>query len=152
MCMGMHMTFYWGVDATILFSSWHTRTLPQYCIALALVALSSIAYEGLNSLRINVAAGKLARANSTVTDEFTTTPLLTGTSRPPAQLSWMDKLPLSLLYIATSALAYLLMLSAMSFNGGIFLAIVAGLGVGHFMFGLNRASLASQANAESCCA
>ncbi|CAI7822013.1 unnamed protein product [Closterium sp. NIES-54] len=147
----MHMTFYWGVEATILFSSWHTRTLPQYCLAIALVALASIAYEGLNSLRVNVAAGKLARA-STVTDESTSTPLLTGTSRPPARLSWADKLPLSLLYIATSALGYLLMLTAMSFNGGIFIAIVVGLGVGQFMFGLNQASLASQANGESCCA
>ncbi|CAI7733445.1 unnamed protein product [Closterium sp. NIES-54] len=72
----MHMTFYWGVEATILFSSWHTRTLPQYCLAIALVALASIAYEGLNSLRVNVAAGKLARA-STVTDESTSTPLIT---------------------------------------------------------------------------
>ncbi|CAI5526540.1 unnamed protein product [Closterium sp. Naga37s-1] len=122
----MHMTFYWGVEATILFSSWHTRTLPQYCLAIALVALASIAYEGLNSLRVNVAAGKLARA-STVSDESTSTPLLTGTSRPPARLSWADKLPLSLLYIATSALGYLLMLTAMSFNGGIFIAIVVGL-------------------------
>ncbi|GJP47084.1 hypothetical protein CLOM_g6317 [Closterium sp. NIES-68] len=58
MCMGMHMTFYWGVDATILFSSWHTRTLPQYCIALALVALSSIAYEGLNSAADQRGCGK----------------------------------------------------------------------------------------------
>ncbi|CAI5467082.1 unnamed protein product [Closterium sp. Yama58-4] len=122
----MHMTFYWGVEATILFSSWHTRTLPQYCLAIALVALASIAYEGLNSLRVNVAAGKLARA-SAATVASTSTPLLAGSSPPPARLSWADKLPLSLLYIATSALAYLLMLTAMSFNGGIFIAIVVGL-------------------------
>ncbi len=45
---------------------------------------------------------------------------------------------ISMIYFVTMGLSYLLMLIAMTFNGGLFIAVVLGLGVGYFIFGFTR--------------
>lgn len=46
----------------------------------------------------------------------------------------------TLLHIIQMTITYLLMLVAMSFNTYLFLAVVLGGGVGHFLFGWRRSS------------
>lgn len=42
------------------------------------------------------------------------------------------------LYFICAALSYLLMLATMTFNTGLFVAVIAGLTIGHFLFGSMR--------------
>jgi copper transporter 1 len=44
----------------------------------------------------------------------------------------------TLIFIVQAGISYLLMLAVMCFNGGIFIAIILGLGCGYFFFGLRR--------------
>lgn len=46
----------------------------------------------------------------------------------------------SIIYLVQVSIAYMLMLAVMSYNGGIFIAIMCGLAFGYFLFGLRRTS------------
>lgn len=54
-----------------------------------------------------------------------------------ASSDW-PRLVLPLLYMLNLASSYLIMLVVMTFNGGLFLTVLLGLGVGYGMFGYHR--------------
>ncbi|CAI0540367.1 unnamed protein product [Linum tenue] len=96
----MHMTFYWGKDALILFSGWPGTRTEMYVLALVFVFLLAFLVEWLSGCRlIRKDAGRTA------------------------------------MHGVRAGLAYMVMLAVMSFNGGVFLAAVAGHAVGFLVFG-----------------
>ncbi|KAF8403008.1 hypothetical protein HHK36_011103 [Tetracentron sinense] len=105
--MMMHMTFFWGKNAAILFSGWPGTSTGMYVLALILVFGLSVLVEWLSHSRLlksstnNVAAGLVQTAMHTI----------------------------------RVGLAYMLMLALMSFNGGVFLVAVAGHSIGFLLFG-----------------
>ncbi|GFP79610.1 copper transporter 6 [Phtheirospermum japonicum] len=104
--MMMHMTFFWGKDAEILFDGWPGYDhLGMYILALAVVFLLAVVTEWLSHCSILRRHSAAAAAAQTV------------------------------MYAVRIGLAYLVMLAVMSFNAGVFLAAVAGHGVGFFLFG-----------------
>ena len=129
----MHMTFYWGKDVTILFDFWRVTTWTWYAASLVVVFLFSLVHELLASQRLALSAVKGkgdAEGVSVVENGDHRTPLLARVGRKSVHRKAME----AFLFGINVGLGYMLMLAAMSFNGGVFLAIVAGLAFGHFTF------------------
>lgn len=104
--MMMHMTFYWGKNAEILFHGWPGTHTFMYIISLVLVFLTAFCIEALSRSRL-VKEGRNA--------------VVSG-------------LLLTVLHTLRMGLAYLVMLAVMSFNGGVFIAAVAGHALGFMVF------------------
>ncbi|XP_062092097.1 copper transporter 6-like [Humulus lupulus] len=101
----MHSSLYWGKDAVILFSGWPNQNLGMYMLAFFLIFLIAVAAEVL-SVSPTVKAG--------------TSPIKAGAIQASV-------------YAFRIGFVYLVMLSVMSFNIGIFIAAVAGHTLGFFI-------------------
>ncbi|CAK7331388.1 unnamed protein product [Dovyalis caffra] len=108
--MLMHMTFFWGKSAEILFSGWpgsSDKRPYMYFVALLFVFVLSILVEWLSHCQL----------------------IKPGSNHVAAGLVQ------TLLHALRVGLAYMLMLAVMSFNGGVFLVAVAGHTLGFLFFG-----------------
>lgn len=113
--MAMHTSFFWGSNVTILFQGWPDNNLGMYILSLAFVFLLSVAVEVL-SVPPAVKPG--------------TSPAVGGLTQ-------------STVYALRMALAYMVMLSVMSFNLGVFIVAIAGHTLGFFVVKFRALSLAS---------
>ncbi|OVA08336.1 Ctr copper transporter [Macleaya cordata] len=121
----MHMTFYWGKKVTLLFDSWKTDSWTGYALTLLACFLFSVFYQYMEDRRLRFKM--IAKAKPSSID----TPLLFpryGRWSNPARFS------VAVLFGVNSAIGYLLMLAIMSFNGGVFIAVVLGLSLGFLIF------------------
>ncbi|KAJ4958702.1 hypothetical protein NE237_025813 [Protea cynaroides] len=144
----MHMTFYWGKQVTVLFDSWKTDSWTSYALTLLACFLFSVFYEYMEDrrLRFNViATGKKPSSTLPSVD----TPLLI--SRLAGSV-WTNpaRYAAAILFCINSAMGYLLMLAIMSFNGGVFFAIVLGLAFGYLIFRINDVELVVEENPCAC--
>ncbi|GAV78328.1 Ctr domain-containing protein [Cephalotus follicularis] len=103
----MHMTFYWENAAIVLFPHWPGRDTHWYAVSLVFVFLLAILVEWLSNCRF------LKPDSNQVVAGFVQT----------------------FLQCIRVGLNYLAMLAVMSFNGGVFLAAIAGHTLGFFFFG-----------------
>lgn len=103
----MHMTFFWGKNAEILFSEWPGTSAGMYALALIFVFVLSVLVEWLSHCRL----------------------IKPGSPELAAGLIQ------TMLHAMRVGLAYMVMLAVMSFNAGVFLVAVAGHTVGFLLFG-----------------
>ncbi|WRX31544.1 Ctr copper transporter - like 3 [Theobroma cacao] len=123
----MHMTFYWSRQVTLLFSSWRTESWLSYALTLLACVLASALYQYLEHVRYQVRRGGKP-AEGTAEEPLLLQQKGAGSGN---RGKWsVKKVVGGVLFGLSSALGYLLMLAIMSFNGGVFLAIVLGLTVG----------------------
>ncbi|KAK1412938.1 hypothetical protein QVD17_34559 [Tagetes erecta] len=101
----MHMTFFWGKNVVMLFNDWPNGKLGMYIFALFLVFVVAIAIEVLHDF-----------------------PATKKRARPI-----FNVLAQTVVYGIRMALAYLVMLSVMSYNIGVFICAVLGHAFGHFI-------------------
>ncbi|TKW33344.1 hypothetical protein SEVIR_2G228000v4 [Setaria viridis] len=137
----MHMTFYWGKSATILFDGWRTSTWLGYLLSLVALLLAAAFYQYLEALRIRV---KLAAGGGAGKQQAPSIPPPAGSdpSRAPllapalafAAGRWPARVAVAAMFGVNSGLGYLLMLAVMSFNAGVFIAVVVGLALGYLAF------------------
>uniref|UniRef100_A0A7N0U3M4 Copper transport protein n=1 Tax=Kalanchoe fedtschenkoi TaxID=63787 RepID=A0A7N0U3M4_KALFE len=103
----MHMTFFWGSRAEILFPGWPGANAGMYALSLFVICATAFLVEWIShSNFIKQGAGNKAAG-----------------------------ILQTLLHGLRMGLAYLVMLAVMSFNAGVFLAAVAGHVAGFFVFG-----------------
>ncbi|KAE8784647.1 copper transporter 5.1 [Hordeum vulgare] len=133
----MHMTFYWGTSATILFDGWRTSAWTGYLLSLLALFLAAAFYQYLEAFRIRVKllAGAKADPLPPPAGSDARAPLLApgaaafaGGGRMPARVAT------AALFGVNAGIGYLLMLAVMSFNGGVFIAVVLGLAAGYLAF------------------
>ncbi|XP_058217004.1 copper transporter 6-like [Rhododendron vialii] len=115
----MHMSFYWGINATILFPDWPNHNLPMYILSLFFIFSLSFGIEAFSVL--------------------TTANLPGWTGSGPV----MGGLKLAAAYALRTALAYMVMMSVMSFNVGIFITAAIGHTVRFFVVGIFIAASAA---------
>lgn len=123
----MHMTFYWGKQVTVLFDEWKTRTWLAYSLTLLAVFLLAAFHEYIVNLR-----SRFIKASKSKSVSGLRAPLLGQRS-----LKFGTKLTESLLFGVNAGLGYMLMLAVMSFNGGVFIAVILGFVAGYFFFRSN---------------
>ncbi|KAK1412843.1 hypothetical protein QVD17_34385 [Tagetes erecta] len=104
--MMMHMTFYWGKDALILFKGWPGTSTAMYALALVFVFFLALLVEWLAHCNLKM----------TKSDDVS------------------SGLAQTLVYTLRVGLGFMVMLALMSFNVGVFLAAVSGHGLGFFFF------------------
>nr|XP_043621344.1 copper transporter 5-like [Erigeron canadensis] len=120
----MHMTFYWGNNVTLLVDLWKTDSWFAYFVTLVVCFIASVFYQFMEDQRLQF---KLLSSKTAVENA----PLLhTKFGSSGRQARFIG----SLLFGINSAMNYLMMLAIMSFNGGVFMAIVVGLAVGYWLF------------------
>ncbi|XP_008221659.1 PREDICTED: copper transporter 6 [Prunus mume] len=105
--MMMHMTFFWGTNAEVLFSKWPGSSTGMYYVCLLFVFALAVIVEWLSHCRL----------------------IKAGSSDVVCGLAQ------TFLHTIRVGLAYMVMLAVMSFNIGVFLVAVAGHTVGFLLFG-----------------
>ncbi|KAF5743036.1 Copper transporter 5 [Tripterygium wilfordii] len=124
----MHMTLYWGKTVTLLIDSWKTNSWPSYLLTLLACFLFSAFYQYMEDRRLQFKA----ITSTPSAPASTAAPLLVKLSG--SRGGRLARFVNAVLFGVNSAIGYLLMLSIMSYNGGVLLAIVLGLSVGYFVF------------------
>lgn len=104
------MTFFWGKNSEILFSGWPGTRSGYYALALVMCFILAFLVEWLSHCR------------------------LTRPGRSHGVTSFVRLL----MHTLRVGLAYLVMLAIMSFNGGVFIVIVAGHAAGFLAFGCRK--------------
>ncbi|KAL5559561.1 hypothetical protein UlMin_035772 [Ulmus minor] len=127
----MHMTFYWSKEVTLLVDSWRTGSWIGYALTLFACLIASAFYQYLEDLRLRL---KLASTGKPSSTEPIETPLLQKKIAGAGGNWSVARLAGAVLFGVNSAIGYLLMLAIMSFNGGVFVAVVLGLMIGYLFF------------------
>ncbi|KAL8107382.1 copper transporter 5.1-like [Apium graveolens] len=123
----MHMTFYWGTKVTILFDAWTTNSYTSYAFSLLACFLIAVFYQFIEGWRI-----KLKLLASSPPQSSLEAPLIHSKLVGAGKSS--SKIIGSIVFGINSAIGYMLMLAIMSFNGGVFVAVVVGIASGYFVF------------------
>ncbi|KAG8371441.1 hypothetical protein BUALT_Bualt13G0087900 [Buddleja alternifolia] len=105
----MHMTFFWGKNAHILFAGWPGKRTGMYVLALIFIFLLSVIVEWLTHSRW-------------ISDRESCGNNSRGVIR-------------TIVHGLRIGLGYLVMLAVMSFNAGVFIVAVGGHTLGFFLFG-----------------
>ncbi|CAI7743972.1 unnamed protein product [Closterium sp. NIES-54] len=154
--MMMQMWFYWGPNVVILFENWKTSNWGFYLLACFLVVVFCVLHEYLTSFRLKLSATRRCRVKDAEQGED-----FTNVASKNKACHWrplLDRLAVTGIYALNLIFSYAIMLIIMSFNIGLFIAVVLGLTIGFFFFGAKRRKNSSErpiveeAQEENCCA
>ncbi|KAJ7231292.1 Ctr copper transporter family-domain-containing protein [Mycena haematopus] len=124
------------VDSCIISEQWHVHTVPQYAGSLVALFLIVILLEGLRRMSRVYDRFILRRYQARAASAISLGKLSeTSKSNRAFSPNIFQHFIRSLFYFVQFTIAYLLMLAAMTHNGGVILAIVVGALVGFLFFG-----------------
>jgi len=130
----MRMYFHSGIDDYILFQQWVPTSKGQYAGSFIAVLVFAFLFEAFRYLRARLE--KKWAAEGSCHEEYT--PLndkSTELNEPAPEFRWHVDIPRSLLQFLEVAWSLALMLVAMTFNIGLFIALCAGSAFGVLVFG-----------------
>ena len=128
MTMMMQMSFYWGNDVTVMFEWWNTNgNTALYLLTLFVLFIIALTFEVFNVLSSKYKSNVKSTSDNN---------LLVNSA--PEKASFVRRILLSLrtsiIYTLRFIIAYVLMLSIMTYNWGIAIAIFSGVFVGKTIF------------------
>ncbi|MQM09460.1 hypothetical protein Taro_042332 [Colocasia esculenta] len=130
----MHMAFYWGRKVTLLFDWWRTKSWIGYTVTVVAVFLVAAFYQYMEARRLRFKALTLLEPATVLGPTPVTSmeaPLL-GFSA--ARRAATARVAAAVLFGINSAIGYILMLAVMSYNSGVFAAVVVGQAIGYLVF------------------
>eukprot|EP00250_Pteridium_aquilinum_P005047 c15202_g1_i1 orf=186-758(-) len=146
--------FYMGRNVQLLFWEWAPSSGLTYALSLVAVLILAVFYEWLGELRRRSLALLHPPPPSWRPSFSSASKVEDSTSahqpKEEVQASWRVKMSevmrgrqvrlavVTLAYVVHSAAGYVVLLVVMSFNAGVFLSILAGLGLGFYLFRLNH--------------
>ncbi|CAF2373104.1 unnamed protein product [Rotaria sp. Silwood2] len=158
--MAMAMTFHGGFKEQILFEQWDTKTIGAFIGSWFLIFFVAVLYEGLKTIRDQLSkrdgcqCGQTGERqpsllhhqgqqceNSNNNDLIPRVQTVKARTNKRGRLLSLNHLAQTILHILQMGISYLLMLIAMTFNIYLFLAIILGAGLGHFLFAWRRSSV-----------
>lgn len=135
----MPMTFYFGYEnVELLFSGLLINSAAAMAVAFVVVFLLALTHEALKRARERL----LLKAQEGLRAQCSAFPRTDGTcskETPRQQLLSAAHLLQTALHVLQVVLGYLLMLTAMTYNAYLGLAVVAGAGAGYWLFGWKKA-------------
>mmetsp|Transcript_2400 Transcript_2400/g.5708 ORF Transcript_2400/g.5708 Transcript_2400/m.5708 type:complete len:165 (+) Transcript_2400:6-500(+) len=111
----MHDYFVSSTEVTILFHGWVTKTLTEYVISCLAVAIYCIFHEVISHFRTLLSAPAAAAAGQ------------------KAFIRQYRTLLQVVVHVVTLVNMWLIMLVVMTYNVGLFVSVIAGTTVGHFL-------------------
>ena len=127
----MPMFFTSGHDVgKLLFKGWVVDTPSRYALAWMLIFMLSVTNEFLGYLRQMVCSSTSSKKSGYLLNNHENGAGYEGRT----ELTLMKKLFLIILYFINVSISYGLMLVTMTYNVGLFFAVVLGLTLGHFIF------------------
>ncbi|KAJ8920406.1 hypothetical protein NQ315_005272 [Exocentrus adspersus] len=146
---GMAMAFYFSTSATVLFEQWKFTTVGGLIGSMIGIFFMAAIYEGLKYFREYLfwrTYNALQYRAVTIPDKATTAaeePQVVQVigevthKKPPTMISKIHFLQ-TFLHMIQMILSYFLMLIFMTYNVWLCIAVVAGAGVGYFLFGWKK--------------
>jgi copper transporter 1 len=134
--MGMTMVFHWSTSATILFNWWRTTGYFSFWVSCFVIAMSAAGLVWLQASHKRLVGAETGGA---------------GARFPRDVARYVS----ALLRAGRIALSYALMLVAMTYNAGLFIALIIGFFIGHAMThtaGAGGAHVAVAEAEDDCCA
>lgn len=140
--MKMSMTLYWGKELTLLLDSWKTESWPSYSLTLLFCFLLSLFHQRLEaqlyklkSIKTPLSPPPPPQPSQPSSSEITASPIDAPSSYSPKPVPdlW-NRMASAALFGFTSAIGYVIMLTIMTYNGGVFVAVVLGMSTGYFLF------------------
>ncbi|XP_055989261.1 high affinity copper uptake protein 1-like [Sorex fumeus] len=135
----MPMTFYFGYrNVELLFSGLLIDSAVAMAVAVVAVFLLALGYEGLKTVRKGLQHKALEEFRATCSP-FPRPDGARPKETPRLQLLSATHLLQTMLHVLQVGLSYLLMLTPMTYNAYLSLAVVAGTGAGYWLFGGRKA-------------
>ncbi|KAJ7822428.1 Ctr copper transporter family-domain-containing protein [Mycena leptocephala] len=132
----LSMLWNWDtVDSCFISEQWHIHTIQQYAGSLIALFLIVILLEGVRRLARVYDRFILRRYQSRLAHGILSKISETFRNNRPFKPTLIQQFIRSLFYFFQFSTAYLIMLAAMTHNGGVILAVFAGALVGFLFFG-----------------
>jgi len=130
----MKMFFHWGWYDYILFKGWIPYNQLTYAISFIAVFFIALLHEGYKALKEKLLMKWKSNYERIATEENSVNTISPQLVYRDTKYDWKREIPGAIYKSIDMALHYLIMLIAMTFNAGLFIAIILGYGVGHILF------------------